>query len=130
MEDLAQRIADLVARGETIAAIKRLREATGMGLAEAKAAIEAAATGVPLPASLLPSRAPTIDALPDDVRAAAVRGDRLQAIKLLRGHTGLGLKDAKDAIDRAFPVPVGKRGCLPLLLFVAGAAVVGFVWFG
>ncbi len=129
MDDLARQIADLVARGEKIAAIRLLREATGMGLADAKAAIDAAATGVPLPASLLPARKPSNDALPEDVRAAAARGDRLLAIKLLRGHTGLGLKDAKDAVDRAFPMPVGKRGCLPLLLLL-GAAVLVFVWLG
>jgi ribosomal protein L7/L12 len=38
-------------------------------------------------------------ALDRDVQAAADRGDLVEAIKLLRERTGLGLKDAKDAVE-------------------------------
>ena len=37
--------------------------------------------------------------LDDDARAAADRGDVIGAIKLLRMRQGLGLKEAKDAVD-------------------------------
>lgn len=35
----------------------------------------------------------------DEIIAAVDSGNKIQAIKLLREETGLGLKDAKDAID-------------------------------
>lgn len=38
-------------------------------------------------------------------RALAEAGKRIHAIKLYRERTGVGLKDAKDAIDLAVPVP-------------------------
>ncbi len=123
MDDLAKRIADLVLAGQKIEAIKLLREATGMGLAEARDAVEAAARGTPLPphapAARQQSPAPgRTGELPADVHAAASAGDRINAIKLLRKHTGLGLKEAKDELDRLLPPPAGsKRGCLLPLLF-------------
>lgn len=132
--DLAQRIGELVAAGRTIDAIKELRAATGFGLAEAKDVIDALAAGRPLSAELSQRLAATAAAataggaeeLPADVRAAATRGHRIEAIKLLRGQRGLGLKEAKDLLDRAMPVPAGaaKRGCLLPLLF---GVVVGAV---
>ena len=41
----------------------------------------------------------TLDALPPDVIEALNAGNKIEAIKLLRGHTGLGLKEAKDWVD-------------------------------
>ena len=38
--------------------------------------------------------------LPDAVRAALEKGEWIEAIKLLRASSGLGLKEAKDVIDR------------------------------
>lgn len=35
-----------------------------------------------------------------DIRAALQRGSKIEAIKLLREATGLGLKESKDVIDR------------------------------
>ena|SRR5688572_12787031 len=35
-----------------------------------------------------------------EVRAALERGDKIAAIKLVREHTGLGLKEAKDLVER------------------------------
>jgi ribosomal protein L7/L12 len=122
MDDIAQRIGELVAAGQKIEAIKLLREATGLGLADAKNAIDAVGSGTPLPPHLLQQvAARTADAaaaeLPADVLAAAAAGDRIRAIKLLREQRGLGLKEAKDLLDRVVPVPAGtRRGCLlPLL---------------
>ncbi len=36
----------------------------------------------------------------DDVRAALNSGNKIEAIKLYRLQTGVGLKEAKDAVDR------------------------------
>lgn len=75
--------------------------------------------------------------LPDEVVAALHRGDKIAAIKLLRETRGIGLKEAKDQVDRfAAADPVlrqkfcattvsGARGCLfwlILLLFVGYGA--------
>jgi len=38
-------------------------------------------------------------ALPEPVVAALKRGNKIEAIKLLRVQTGLGLKEAKDAVE-------------------------------
>ena len=43
--------------------------------------------------------------LTDAVRAAADRGDKIDAIKRYREETGAGLKEAKDAIDSYQPRP-------------------------
>jgi hypothetical protein len=37
--------------------------------------------------------------LPEDVLAAIRAGSKIEAIKLLRQHRGVGLKDAKGAVD-------------------------------
>jgi hypothetical protein len=39
--------------------------------------------------------------LPDDVRAALARGDKIEAIKRLREATGMGLHESKDAVEAA-----------------------------
>jgi ribosomal protein L7/L12 len=130
--DVAQQIGELVASGRKIEAIKLLRETAGLGLAEAKAIIDAVEGGGQLPpfANDAVERAPTrVDGeLPHDVLELAQRGNRLGAIARLREVRGLGLKEAKDAIDRAVPAPVGagKRGCLMPLLFglLCGGAFV------
>lgn len=52
--------------------------------ADARTARQSQAAGSPLPAP---------------VRAAMDRGQKIEAIRLLRAHTGLGLKEAKDAVE-------------------------------
>ncbi|MCC7055448.1 MAG: ribosomal protein L7/L12 [Gemmatimonadaceae bacterium] len=37
--------------------------------------------------------------LPADVIAAAQRGEKIEAIKILRERTGVGLAEAKDAVE-------------------------------
>ena len=88
-------------RGDTIEAIKLLRSATGLGLKEAKDVVDAHARGVGRQA--LPS--PSTKNLPANVIAALQRGEKIEAIKLLREATGLGLKEAKDAVESALSPP-------------------------
>lgn len=139
-QDLAQRLGELVVGGEKIAAIKLLREATGMGLADAKAVIDAVERGEQVPPLVQQqvqqqnaNRAadPGGDALPTEVRRLAEAGNRIHAIKMLREQRGLGLKEAKDQLDRAVPFAGGatvggKRGCLLPLL--CGLLVGGLGW--
>jgi ribosomal protein L7/L12 len=84
-------------RGDEIAAIRALREATGLGLKEAKEILDSGGETVTI------SPAQPAATLPNEVYAAMARGDKIEAIKLARGATGLGLKEAKALIDAAAP---------------------------
>jgi ribosomal protein L7/L12 len=84
--DLETRLRDLVADGKAIMAIKELRQATGMGLREAKEHVEGLAPRV--------RRRDT-----DRVGALLAEGRKIQAIKELREQTGMGLREAKEYVD-------------------------------
>lgn len=86
-----------LANGRKIEAIKLYRELTGVGLKEAKEAVEAmmaAPSAAPVPSS-------NLDLEP--VRALVANGKKIEAIRLYRELTGTGLKEAKEIID-AMPV--------------------------
>jgi ribosomal protein L7/L12 len=96
--DLAE-VSALLAGGNKIAAIKRLRELTGLGLKDAKDYVEA----MPLTDATPPPRAPAAPAAAADlseVYVLAQQGHKIQAIKRYRELTGVGLKEAKDFVDR------------------------------
>lgn len=95
-------------QGNKIEAIKAYRRATGAGLKEAKDAVEALERGKPLPAAqpatqpvvILPASMPVSggDWLAQ-VKDLLRQGQKIAAVKLYRQATGVGLKEAKDAID-------------------------------
>jgi ribosomal protein L7/L12 len=85
----------LARAGEKIAAIKLYREQTGAGLAEAKTAVEGLLEGTAPPA-----RRPAPAADESEVRRLAKAGQLIQAIKLHREITGLGLAESKAAVER------------------------------
>jgi ribosomal protein L7/L12 len=103
---LEDEVRALMRRGQKIHAIKLVRERTGLGLADAKDAVEGlAATGrLRVPGGPRGGGPAKIDGLaPADVLAQArmLKAQRkgIEAIKLIRAHTGLGLKEAKDLYD-------------------------------
>jgi ribosomal protein L7/L12 len=135
-DPIAQEIRDDLDSGNKIAAIKRYRELTGLGLAEAKAAIEAFERGATLAmAGAAPGTAtPVADvaALDDQILASLVAGNKIAAIKTYRQQTGLGLYEAKQFIDaleaqlrtdspKRYTAPPAK-GCGAAALLIAGAA--------
>ena len=92
---LPEDVRGLLAKGKRIEAIRRLCEQTGLGLKEAVAAVEA---GEISPA------APPIGGnaeLPPEVNEALAAGNTIEAIKRLRAATGLGLKQAKEIVEKA-----------------------------
>lgn len=97
-------VESLLASGNTIGAIKRLREQTGLGLAEAKAAIDAHRGGRPLPTRPLPpppgAHDPAAVAADPLLRDFLNAGNLIAAIKRYRELTGLGLKESKEAVER------------------------------
>jgi hypothetical protein len=50
--------------------------------------------------------------LPADVLEALRRGNKIEAIKRLREQTGLGLKEAKDAVEASGVMPAAKSSTL------------------
>lgn len=94
-----------LAGGQKIRAIRIVRDATGMGLRDAKDLVERTgddgALGTPAP-----PRAGGLDAAAAaEVRALLAAGRAVQAVKLVRNATGLGLKDAKALVDQAIADP-------------------------
>lgn len=117
-------------RGKTIDAIKLLRAATGLGLKEAKDLVDAHLRGRPVA-----HHEPTTP-LPVEVVEALQRGDRIEAIRRLRDRTGLGLKEAHDAIEvaqgKAMPSSVPapgevRRSGSVVAWWVVALAIVGAV---
>ncbi|MDB5806687.1 MAG: hypothetical protein JWN73_4009 [Betaproteobacteria bacterium] len=103
---LPQQVLDALHRGEMIKATKLLRTATGLGLKEAKDILDAYERGrvveVPPPRAAAPAfgaAAQAASAKTEDVVAALRRGSKLGAIALMRQQTGLGLREAKEAVD-------------------------------
>lgn len=125
--------------GDKIEAIKRLREITGCGLKEAKDAVE----GLDQPSGRRAQAKQDLD--PDAplsvaVVAALQQGNKIEAIRQLRVQRGIGLKDAKDAIDAHLREHAGKypqmalatasfrRSATKWLLLGAGAVVAFLIW--
>ncbi|GAB4216050.1 MAG: hypothetical protein OHK0022_56690 [Roseiflexaceae bacterium] len=90
-----------LSRGNKIQAIQRVRELTGIGLKEAKDYVEALERVSPPTATPTATHLPATDATADpEVRALVAQGNKIAAIKRVRELTGLGLKEAKDLVDR------------------------------
>jgi ribosomal protein L7/L12 len=83
--------------GRKIEAIKRYRELTGVGLKEAKDAVEALESGR---SATLPPKSSILRQVNDSEIEQQIRsGHLIDAIKLYREKTGVGLKEAKDAVE-------------------------------
>jgi ribosomal protein L7/L12 len=94
----------VLAQGQRIEAIKRVRASNpGMDLRSAMEAVDAYASGkhrftvddAPLVAPPAP-----VEGLPAEALAALSRGRLIEAIKIVRDTNGLGLKEAKDLVER------------------------------
>ena len=85
--------------GNKLEAVKLLCEATGLGLKESKDAVEEYANGNHSHAAIASAMSP----LPSPVIEVLRRGSKVEAVKLLREKTGLGLNEAKDWVEAASP---------------------------
>ena len=149
-------------QGSKIEAVKLYREATGASLADSKDAVEAMEGGQKdvLPSMRssfvrpdLTSAPPSVGMTPEKMNAivsAISRGQKIEAIKLYREATGLGLAESKDAVEAMEIQPPGsspvnpgqlvpegrtplpqwdpfeekKKGCLGVVALLIGIAVV------
>jgi len=117
-DELAE-LAALVREQRTIMAVRRYREMTGAGLADAKAAVELLAVRIddldlapppapreaPAPATFaapVPARrslAPDMDLLAEEMVRLVQQGRKIEAIKRYREVTDCDLREAKDAVE-------------------------------
>jgi ribosomal protein L7/L12 len=127
-EPSLRELVELVRSGNKIEAIKLYRERTGVGLKEAKDAVEALERA---------DAARVTESVGESFRRQLVAllgaGRKIEAIKLYRERTGVGLKQAKDAVERLgaeHGLPdrraMGCLGMMVLLFLVSvGATLLG-----
>jgi ribosomal protein L7/L12 len=129
---LPANVLDALARGRAIEAIKLLHDSSGISLKDAKAIIDGHLRSQFV--AMGPKMSVSTNALPSSVIEALQRGNKIEAIKLLRGHTGLDLKAAKDtveAIGRGTMVKAGKLSpgeeprARHVSLWIVAIAVIG-----
>jgi len=123
-------IVSLVRQGRKIEAIKLYRAQTGVGLAEAKAAVEAMERGESPPPA---QDAPAPEDIDADLWELLKSGQKIEAIKRYRAQTGVGLAEAKAAVEatgRKHGLVVKGAGCASMVLL--GLAIVtgtvGWLW--
>ena len=88
----------LIAKGDKLEAIKQFRNMADVGLAEAKAAIEAIEGGAHQ-AGAHESPPRNLKQAEQAALAAIRQGNLIEAIKRYRQQTKVGLKEAKEAVD-------------------------------
>lgn len=132
MNHADEQIQSLMKQGRKIEAIKVTREAYGLGLAEAKAYVEAidagespaawAQPGMPDPVPLA-ERVKAGEGFDPEIDDLLRVRKKLEAVKLYRERTRLGLKESKDAIELRM-VELGLQ-TRPSKCFIATAAFGG-----
>ena len=100
---VTEQITDLLARNNKIEAIKVFRQATGLGLKESMTAVNGmeaamASGGGTVVTGGQASAQPTGDTL-GQVALLMKTNQKIQAIKVLREASPIGLKEAKDAVE-------------------------------
>ncbi|MBL8058382.1 MAG: ribosomal protein L7/L12, partial [Anaerolineales bacterium] len=109
-------VARLVQAGQKIEAIKLYRQLTGVGLKEAKDAVDQLEAGQVVQVGQLIVQQWTAGGgeRPDlaEMRRLLLAGKKIEAIKVYRSRTGLGLKEAKDAVE-AIEAALGRSGPEP-----------------
>ena len=121
--DLEQQVRSLLEQGPKIEAVKVYKDQTGVGLAEAKRAVQAMQAG---------AGPPPLPDIADDLEAELLRllgrGDKLKAIKLYKERTGVGLAEAKQAVESlavSHGVVPQRVGCLGMVAVVVAAVALG-----
>ena len=116
--ELAERVRELLGSDRKIAAIRILREATGVGLAEAMRLVEALETSSTAAIPFQPdgSSNPIFE---DELLEILRTKGKIAAIKRHREQTGTGLKDSKDFVEHLaaqYGVTPERTGCISVLL--------------
>lgn len=97
--DLDTAVHSLLAEDKKIHAIKLVRETSGVDLKEAKDYVEALESGAVPNMPLVSISGEASESLAE-AQAAMQGGNTIEAIRLVRKATGLGLKEAKDYVEQ------------------------------
>jgi ribosomal protein L7/L12 len=119
IEELRRDVEAVLQSAGKIAAIKLYRERTATGLAEAKSAVEAIERQSPAPPP------PMAGDLEQRVLALLQGGKKIEAIRIYREQTGVGLKEAKDAVEMLagkHGIAAKGAGCAGMLLIAVTLA--------
>ena len=97
--DHVQKLHELIHAKQIIQAIQFYREATGVSLAEAKEAVEEMAQDefTKPPSGVRDYDDPVMES---KIRSLLAKGKKIDAVKIYRAEYGIGLKEAKDAVDQ------------------------------
>lgn len=115
--EFAAELQGLLRDGKKITAIARFREVTGLGLRESKDAVEALEAGRTM--SALAADGQVADA---KVVTLLRENQFIPAIKEYRAATGLGLKEAKEAVEaiaRKHGIDPKQPGCFGMLVLLS-----------
>ena len=125
-EAVEAEIRQLLSEGQKLGAIKRYRELTGLGLREAKDAVEALERGE------AGVDRKGISGLTEDLVHGVTKllqeGRTIEAIKVCREQTGLGLRESKlmvEQIGQKMGIEVSGAGCLGVVLAICGVSIWG-----
>jgi len=120
-------VRELAASGNKIEAIKRFREETGAGLAEARAAIEALVAGD----TVVSSHSADSSDLTDEIVRLLERSEKIAAVKLYREQAGTGLKEAKEAVEAIGEqhglTSTSGAGCFGIVLLLLSATSLAWL---
>ena len=94
-----EQIKELIDQRRMIDAIKLYREATGVGLKEAKDAVTEMWHGKPLHTPQMQPGFQNDTLLEEQIKQLLAKRQKIQAVKLYREIYNCGLKEAKDAVD-------------------------------
>lgn len=100
---LQTRVRELAAGGKLIQGIKELRQATGLGLREAKEVAEAIAAGNALPVPGAPRPEQGSRDLAYRARTLAAGGQEAAAVRLVAGETGMSAPEATAFVRSLLP---------------------------
>jgi ribosomal protein L7/L12 len=117
-------LAVLLASGQKIRAIELYRQRTGVGLKQAKDAVEAYERGKSVPPPTV--RPSTPSAADSEVLSLLRQGKKIAAIKLYREKSGVGLAAAKAAVEAIAAqqgIPIKTSGCASVVLCVVALAI-------
>jgi len=95
--DVPPEVTALVEQGRMVEAVKRVRQLKGLSTAEAKAWVDGLRAGHATVRSRTPALVMRLDE--SDIQREIREGRMINAIKLYREMTGVGLKEARDAVQ-------------------------------
>lgn len=123
MTSLPEHIAELIRNGEKLQAIKLLVDETGIGLREAKDAVERMDAD---PAFDPIEMTNEFSGVSEEVQQLAWEGKKIHAIKLLMEESGLDLKDAKVAVEQLQVDPMLPKGMKtsPVIVFIIAISLL------